>query len=117
MVVLVVDDHDDARDVMRALLEIEGHQVVEATNGREAVTIATNVQLDLILMDFAMPIMDGLAATRLLRADPRTSSIRILAITAHGDDAGFRAAALRSGCDDCYAKPLNFALLQLMLGG
>lgn len=116
MIILVVDDHDDAREAMKALLLIEGHDVVEATNGREAIAVATRVQPDLILMDMAMPLMDGLTATRLLRAEPKTAGIPIIAVTAHGDDAGWREAALNSGCDDCFTKPLNFALLQILLG-
>ena len=116
MLILIVDDYDDAREVLTVLLELAGHSVLQAANGVEAVSIATRLQPDVILMDLAMPIMDGLAATRLLRADPRTCGIRIVALTANGNDVKWRNAALQSGCDDCYAKPLNFESLRDMLG-
>ena len=115
MIILVVDDYDDTREVLRALLEMAGHVVIEAANGREAVEIATVSVPDLILMDLAMPGMDGLAATRTLRAKPETATIRIVAVTANGNDPSWRKAALRGGCDACYAKPLDFSLLSEML--
>src|SRR5689334_11080024 len=115
MIVLVVDDYADTREVLRMLLEMAGHSVLEAANGREAVEIATVSVPDLILMDIAMPIMDGLAATRILRAQGATSMIRIVAVTANGTDPSWRCSALRSGCDACYAKPLDLGSLSEML--
>jgi CheY-like chemotaxis protein len=115
MIILVVDDYDDTREVLKALLELAGHVVIEAANGREAVEIATVAVPDLVLMDLAMPGMDGLAATRTLRAQPQTATIRIVAITANGNDPSWRKAALRSGCNACYPKPLDFSSLSEML--
>ena len=115
MVILVVDDYADTREMLKVLLETEGHTILEAANGREAVEIAKVSLPDVILMDLAMPVMDGLAATRILRGEPETSSIRIVAITAHGNDPGSREAALRSGCNAYYAKPLDLQSLNQML--
>jgi CheY-like chemotaxis protein len=115
MIILIADDHADTRELVKALLEMSGHIVIEAANGREAVDIATVSTPDLILMDCSMPIMDGLAATRILRAQPETSTIRILAVTAHGNDPSWRRMAVQSGCNACYAKPLDFTLLGKML--
>lgn len=115
MIILVVDDYDDTREVVKALLEMAGHTVYEAANGRDAIELATYVIPDLILMDLAMPVMDGLTATRTLRAQRETSTIRIVAVTANGNHPSWREAALRSGCDGCYAKPLDFSMLSEML--
>lgn len=115
MLILVVDDYDDSRAVLKTLLELAGHEVIEASNGCEAVEVARVSVPDLILMDLAMPGMDGLAATRMLRAQPETAMTRIVAVTANGDEPAWRKAALRSGCNACYAKPLDFRRLSEML--
>ena len=115
MLILVVDDYADVREMLKLLLEMWGHVVIEAANGREAVERATVSVPDLILMDWAMPVMDGFAATRILRAQPETSRIRIVAVTADGNNPASRKAALLSGCNACYAKPLDFTLLDEIL--
>jgi CheY-like chemotaxis protein len=117
VIVLIVDDHDDAREVLAMVLELAGHTVLQAANGVEAVDHATRLEPDLILMDLAMPVMDGLTATKLLRTQSKTAGIRIIALTANGDDLTWRNAALCSGCDECYTKPLNFGSLREMLSG
>ena len=117
MIILVVDDYADARALLKELLEMSGHSVIEAANGREAVEVATVSGPDVILMDWAMPVMDGFAATRILRAQPETSRTRIVAVTADGNNPTSRNAALLSGCDACYAKPLDFSLLDEILRG
>jgi two-component system, cell cycle response regulator DivK len=116
VIILVVDDYDDTREVVKLLLEMAGHIVIEAANGREAVEIATVSVPDLILMDLAMPVMDGLTATRMLRAQPETAAIRIVAVTANGNHPSWREAALLSGCDGCYGKPLAFESLSEIIG-
>jgi len=116
-VVLIADDYDDAREVLGVLLELAGHTVLQAANGVEAVDLATRLEPDLILMDLMMPVMNGLTAAKLLRARSKTAGIRIIAVTANGDDPEWRNEALRSGCDECYLKPLKFESLRDMLGG
>jgi two-component system cell cycle response regulator DivK len=115
MIILVVDDHADSRETVKAALEMSGHLVIEAANGSEAIDVATVSVPDVILMDLSMPVMDGLAATRILRSRPETSTVRIVAVSANGHDATSRAAALLSGCDAYYGKPIDFGSLSKML--
>ena len=112
MVILVADDYADSREVMRLFLEIEGHTVVQAANGYEAVKMATSTRPDLILMDLNMPIMDGLTAIRRLRADSCTCDIRIFVISANGGDSEWRRRATQCGCDRCFAKPVDIDTLR-----
>jgi CheY-like chemotaxis protein len=112
MVILVADDYPDAREVMRLLLEVEGHTVVQAANGREAVEMATRTHPDLILMDLNMPVMDGLTAIRRLREDSSTSDIRIFALSANGADPEWKRRATQCGCESCFAKPVDIPTLR-----
>ena len=81
--VLLVEDNSDNREIYRTVLEYAKHVVVEAVNGAEALPLALSEGPDLIVMDMTMPIMDGLEATRRLRADTSTNHIPILILTAH----------------------------------
>ncbi|MGH7475259.1 MAG: response regulator [Longimicrobiales bacterium] len=80
--VLIADDHEDLRVITRALLEHHGYRVIEAVNGSEAVEQARLEQPTVILMDIAMPVMDGVAAAEILRGHPATAAIPIAALTA-----------------------------------
>ena len=102
--VLIAEDHEDSRDALRTLLEAFGYQVRVAGNGFEAVADARAHHPDLILMDMMMPGMDGLEATRTLRADPGFPRIPIVAVTAM---EGARERVLQAGCDDWVAKPID----------
>ena len=102
--VLIAEDHEDSRDALRTLLEAFGYRVRLATNGFEAVAEARAHHPDLILMDMMMPGMDGLEATRTLRADPEFSRVPIVAVTAM---EGARERVLAAGCDDWVPKPLD----------
>lgn len=102
--ILVAEDHADSRDALHALLEAHGYDVVIATNGREAVSLAESDSPDIILMDVMMPVMDGLAATRQLRSQGRFDRVPILALTAM---EGGRERALEEGCDDYVTKPID----------
>jgi CheY-like chemotaxis protein len=104
--ILVAEDHRDSRDALRTLLEASGYQVHLAVDGAEAVEQAHALRPDLILMDIMMPRLDGLAATKLLRADPDFSSTPILALTAMD---GAREAVMEAGCDDYLRKPIDVA--------
>ena len=109
--VLLVEDTEDNRQMMRRLLEMSGFNVVEATNGREAVEAAFEVQPQIILMDLSLPIIDGLAATRQIRQRPELNSVPIVAVSAH-DTADFHNEALDAGCDAYVTKPINYTELE-----
>ncbi|HEX8829843.1 MAG TPA: response regulator [Longimicrobium sp.] len=102
--VLIAEDHEDSRDALCTLLEAFGYQVHLATNGYEAVAEARARRPDLILMDMMMPGMDGLEATRTLRADPDFPQVPIVAVTAM---EGAREHVLAAGCDDWVSKPID----------
>ena len=102
--VLLAEDFEDARELYRDYLQFSGFDVETANNGREAITRAVELQPDLILMDASMPVLDGWQATRELKANPITSHIPVLALTAHAfDDARREARAV--GCDGFVTKP------------
>lgn len=104
--VLVVDDTDAARIVLRMQLKILGYRVLEARNGREAVEVGRRERPDLILMDISMPVLDGLEAARLLRASAETADIPIVALSAFPDHK-FRERAREAGCREFAAKPIE----------
>ena len=101
--VLVVEDFEDIRDAMRILVELQGYQVITATDGREAISKAREFLPDLILMDIAMPLVDGIEATREIRSDPELSDIKIIAVTSYSHY--FHDEALAAGCDSVIDKP------------
>jgi CheY-like chemotaxis protein len=109
--VLLVEDTEDNRQMMRKLLEMSGYQVAEATNGEEAVTAALRVCPQVILMDLSLPLIDGLAATRRIRTISELSLVPIIAVSAH-DTADFHAEALSAGCDAYITKPINYPELE-----
>ena len=112
--VLVVEDFEDNRFMMRRLLEMGGYHVVEAINGQEAIQMAERERPHLILMDLSLPQIDGLAATRLIRQLDGMSAIPIVAISAH-DTSDFRNDALAAGCDEYLTKPVDFDRLEGLL--
>jgi CheY-like chemotaxis protein len=111
----VVDDAPDTRDTMKMLLEIQGHHVEVASNGKEAVECASDQLPDLVLMDLTMPVMDGLSATRQLRHLPKTEAMPIVAVSAYLRDGAWRDKALAAGCNDCLSKPVDFGALDQVL--
>ena len=115
--VLVVEDTEDTRSIIRLTLEGCGYRVLEAKNGREAVEAVRRRCPDLILMDLNMPEMDGLEATEQIRQCREScADVPIVAITAY-DIYGMKEAALESGCDDYLSKPLNFDKLEKVVSG
>ena len=102
--VLLVDDYPDAREMYTEYLEFSGFEVVEAENGMEALQRAIDAAPDIILMDLSLPVMDGWEATRRLKADKRTASIPVVALTGHAL-AGISEGAKRAGCDAFVTKP------------
>jgi two-component system, cell cycle response regulator DivK len=111
MRVLLVEDTEDNRFMMRRLLEMSGYRVAEATNGAEAVRTAERERPQIILMDLSLPVVDGLAATRRIRALPDLRDVPIIAVSAH-DTADFHAEALAAGCDAYITKPIDFTELE-----
>lgn len=102
--VLVVDDFPDNRDMYMQYLEFSGLRVAEAQNGHEALQQANTLLPDLIVMDLSLPGLDGWEATRRLKADPRTRSIPVIALTGHAL-AGHSKGAIDAGCDAFITKP------------
>ena len=112
--VLLVEDFEDNRFMMRRLLEMSGYRVVEAVNGKEAVEKAKDERPDLILMDLSLPHLDGLAATRRIRQQDGLGKVPIVAVSAH-DTADFHADALAAGCNEYVTKPIDFDQLESLL--
>jgi CheY-like chemotaxis protein len=102
--VLLVDDYEDARDMYTEFLQFSGFRVAEARNGFEAVTRATELLPDIILMDLSLPGMDGWEAARRLKGDAKTRNIPIVALTGHAL-AGYSEGAKKAGCDAFVTKP------------
>ena len=102
--VLVVEDYQDAREMYAAYLQFSGYRVAEAANGLEAIEKARALLPDIILMDLALPKMDGWEATRRLKADELTRHIPIVALTGHAL-AGHAEGARQAGCDAFVTKP------------
>ena len=104
--ILVVEDQEDNRQIVRDLLTTTDYEVMEAENGEEALAAVAKHRPDLILMDIQLPIMDGYEATRRLKADPGLRAIPVIAVTSYalsGDEEKARAA----GCDDFVPKPFS----------
>jgi two-component system cell cycle response regulator DivK len=112
--VLVVEDFEDNRFMMRRLLEMSGYRVVEAVNGEQAVEAAIGERPDLILMDLSLPKLDGLAATRRIRQHDGLARTPIVAVSAH-DTTDFHADALAAGCNEYVTKPIDFDELESLL--
>jgi two-component system, cell cycle response regulator DivK len=102
--VLVVDDFQDNREMYAEYLAFSGFRVIQAANGKEALDQAFANQPDIIIMDLSLPVMDGWEATRRLKADRRTKSIPVVALTGHAMQ-GHSKGAMEAGCDAFVAKP------------
>ena len=109
--VLLVEDTEDNRVMMRRLLEMSGYWVTEAVNGMEAVNQAERETPQIILMDLSLPLVDGLAATRRIRQLPSVKGVPIIAVSAH-DTMDFHAEALAAGCDAYITKPIDYGELE-----
>jgi CheY-like chemotaxis protein len=112
--ILIVEDNEMNRDVLSRRLRRQGYEVLIATAGLDGLRLAADARPDLILMDLGMPDIDGWECTKRLKAEPVTSAIPIIALTAHAM-LGDRQKALDAGCDDFDTKPIDFAgLLEKM---
>jgi CheY-like chemotaxis protein len=112
--ILIVEDHFDSREALRALFEAFGYEVIEAVNGREAVERAVHDQPALILMDIMMPEIDGFDATRMIRSIPGLETTPIIAVTAM---EGAGELALQAGMSDFVRKPVDIHGLLAKVSG
>ena len=108
--ILLVEDNEMNRDMLSRRLERRGFTVIIAADGGVGVELARSSAPDLILMDMSLPVIDGWEATRILKADPATAKIPVIALTAHAM-AEDRAKAMAAGCDDFDTKPVELPRL------
>ncbi len=104
--ILVVEDHEDNRRILRDLLTSAGCEVIEAVTGEDGITLAESRRPALILMDLRLPVLDGYEATRRIKANPTLSRIPIIAVSSYalsGDDV----QAFEAGCDAFISKPFS----------
>jgi CheY-like chemotaxis protein len=114
--VLLVEDFEDTRLFMRLELEEQGFIVFEAENGKVAVETAIREKPDVILMDLTLPLMDGFAATKLIRQNEELKNVTVIAVTAHQED-DFRSDAKASGFDAYVTKPIDVNWLKDLISG
>jgi CheY-like chemotaxis protein len=112
--ILIVDDFDDTRLLLRTWLGKKGYRIIEAANGKQAVSLAETQRPDLIIMDVEMPELDGLSATRKIRELPHGQRVPIVAVSAYGADL-FRDDALAAGCDEYVSTPFEPAVLEKLI--
>jgi CheY-like chemotaxis protein len=112
--VLIVEDNEDGRFMLRTFLQLKGYRVLEASDGMEAITAATSQRPDLILMDLQLPRLDGLSVARQLRLDPMSRYVPIV-IVSGWDPKKHRPQAMVAGCDEYLFKPVDFSLLDEIL--
>ena len=111
--VMIVDDYADARTMMKILIQRHGYEVIEAADGYEAVEKSVQYHPDLILMDLALPIMDGATATKLIREIEGLDKVSIIALTGFSNTSFEKA--IEAGFDDVLIKPLHFENLEPLL--
>lgn len=112
--VLIIDDDEQNRILLRAIMKPLQCDVLEAGNGEQGIRLAKEQKPDLVLMDIQMPVMDGYTAIRLLRNDPETRHITIIAVTSYAMK-GDREKALAAGADDYIAKPIDIHKMMAMV--
>jgi len=106
MTILVADDNALSRELMRELLALSGHSILEAGNGRDALELIRRCEPDLVFLDLQMPMQDGFAVIRELRNDSRFQSLPVIAVTASAM-IGDRERAITAGFDSYIAKPID----------
>ena len=108
--ILLVEDNEMNRDMLSRRLERKGYEVIIAVDGAMGVAMSAAERPDIILMDMSLPVLDGWEATRQVKASAETSSIPVIALTAHAM-SGDKDKALATGCDEYETKPVEFARL------
>ena len=104
--ILIVEDNDLNRDMLSRRLARRSFQIVAAADGAAGVEAAIRESPDLVLMDMSLPVVDGWQATRMIKANPETSAIPVMALTAHALKED-RERALEAGCDEFETKPVD----------
>jgi CheY-like chemotaxis protein len=112
--ILIVEDNEKNRILVRDILQHFGYETIEAENGEEGIRMTKEHEPDLILMDMQMPVMDGFQAIKALRADPETKQVRIIAVTSYAMK-GDRERTIEAGADDYLSKPLNTRKLMSLI--
>ena len=112
--VLIVEDNAANRLLMVDILKVHGYEVLEAKDGQEGIRLARELRPDLILLDMQMPVLDGIEAARILKSDPETRHIKILAFTSFAMK-GDRERILAAGVDEYMAKPIDTRQLPLLV--
>jgi len=107
---LLVEDHEEIWDFLSRRLRRKGHEVSLAFDGRQGLEMIRSERPDLVLMDVNLPVLDGYAAVRELRADSAFGDVPVIALTAHAM-AGDRDKAMEAGCTDYHPKPIDFSSL------
>jgi len=111
--VLIAEDFEDTRELIKLLVEDLGYEVFEATDGYEAIKIIRREIPDLVLMDISLPLLDGLSVTKIVRDFPDIPKMPIIAITAHSNS--FYKKAIDAGCNDLLEKPIYSDTLEPIL--
>lgn len=111
--ILVVEDYEDARQMLKFYLENCGYDVVEAADGYDAVKSVNEKFPALILMDLSLPHLDGLSATRQIKTIANADRIPVICLTAHGDY--YKQEAIASGCVEVVGKPIDFQKLTAII--
>lgn len=112
--ILIAEDSNDGREMMRMLLRLKGYEVLSADNGVRAVEVALRSHPDLILLDLELPRLDGFGVVRILRSHREFRDTPIIIVSAH-DAEGFRQPAIDAGCSDYLPKPIDFERLDTIL--
>jgi len=112
--IMIVEDYEDTRVLLKQGLELLGYGVLEATNGQEAVEIADREHPDLILMDLDLPILDGIAATQMIRQSAEIGNVPIVAVTAYPLSYS-HVKAFAKGCNEYMSKPIDMSELERLV--
>jgi CheY-like chemotaxis protein len=110
--ILIVEDDGDIRLLLKTILEAEGYSIIEVMTGKDAVSACAELRPRLILMDISLPLLDGLSATRLIKAEETLRDVPVVAVSAY-DTA--RRRALQAGCSDFVSKPIKFEELKAVI--
>ena len=108
--ILVIEDYSDTRELLSSLLRLKGYEVIQAENGKEGLLTASEKHPDLILMDLALPEMDGVEATRRIHEVPKLSQIPIFAVSAYATEE-VKADVRAAGCVEVFQKPIDVEAL------
>lgn len=112
--ILIIEDNEQNRILVRMIIKSLNHEVIEAEDGEQGIQMAREQKPDLVLMDIQMPVMDGYAAIKILKNDPETKDIKIIAVTSYAM-RGDRDKAIAAGADDYMAKPIDVDELSEMI--